>query len=251
MEDNIHDYERMRNVPSVHGTSRLSPHLRFGEISVRHMWWSAQDLNPHPSRIQYLAELGWREYAYHLLHHYPHLRTEPMQTKFKQFPWVYNEGDLKRWQMGQTGIPLIDAGMRELLQCGWMHNRVRMITASFLCKNLRLPWQWGEQWFFDCLVDGDEALNGMNWQWVAGCGTDAAPYFRVFNPTLQGEKFDPKGLYVKKWVPELKEIGDKSIHDPLKMGASLFQTYPTPMVDLKESRAKALAAYGWMKEQEF
>jgi deoxyribodipyrimidine photo-lyase len=204
----------------------------------------------------FLRELGWREFCYHLLYHWPELTTTPLRAQFAEFPWRNDPTALRAWQRGQTGVPLVDAGMRQLWQTGWMHNRVRMVVASFLVKNLLLPWQAGEAWFWDTLVDADLANNVAGWQWVAGCGADAAPYFRVFNPVRQGEKFDPEGAYVKHWVPELAALPPKYVHQPWALppqlaAASGFQPgrdYPTPLVDLGESRRRALAAYQGMRE---
>jgi deoxyribodipyrimidine photo-lyase len=196
----------------------------------------------------FLRELAWREFSYHLLFHYPDLPREPFNPRFKLFPWSTDETALAAWQRGRTGYPLVDAGMRELWHTGWMHNRVRMIVASFLVKHLLIPWQEGEKWFWDTLVDADLANNAASWQWVAGCGADAAPYFRIFNPVLQGRKFDPEGRYVRRWVPELADLPDKVIHSPLesseelllKSGIELGRGYPPPIVDHGFARTRAL-----------
>lgn len=242
-EDAIRDYGTNKEIPGVDGTSRLSPHLHFGEISVRQMWRDLHDIEDSEGKTKFMAQLGWREFSHNLLHHHPDLRRKPLQEKFEHYPWVYDQNLFNKWTRGKTGIPLVDAGMRQLWQTGWMHNRVRMITASFLSKNLRLPWQWGEQWFFDTLVDGDAALNATNWQWVAGCGTDHAPYFRIFNPVLQAEKFDPKGSYIRKFVPELSH--EKNFQGSFDaVGEGLFSSaYGEPIVDLGASRAAALEAF--------
>jgi deoxyribodipyrimidine photo-lyase len=194
----------------------------------------------------FLREIGWREFAHHLLFHFPNSDSEPLNGRFKGFPWRDKYGnDLAAWRQGKTGIPLVDAGMRELWHTGWMHNRVRMVVASFLTKNLLIPWQEGAAWFWDTLVDADLANNSLGWQWVAGCGADAAPYFRVFNPVLQGEKFDPEGVYVRRWVPELRSLPARNIHKPWTAAQSVQASvaYPQPIVDLKASRERALAAY--------
>ena len=244
--DGVSDYERSRDRPDQAGTSRLSPRLHFGEISPRQVALALDaegELPRGKGRLSLLREIAWREFSCHLLFHFPHLPEQPLKDGFAEFPWRkaadYAE-DLKAWQRGQTGIPMVDAGMRELWATGWMHNRMRMVVASFLTKNLLIPWQEGARWFWDTLVDADLGNNTQGWQWTAGCGADAAPYFRVFNPVLQGEKFDPSGHYVRRWCPELKDRSDRRIHQPLDVSAS---TYPAPIVDLKSSRRRALDAY--------
>ncbi len=251
-------YAANRNRPDMAGTSRLSPHLRFGEISVRQVWHAAQNhALIHPTGGEgkgdldtFLAELGWREFSYHLLHTHPDLNRRNFQPRFDAFPWRDDPGGLKAWQRGQTGYPIVDAGMRQLWHTGWMHNRVRMIAASFLIKHLLIDWRLGEKWFWDTLVDADPASNAASWQWVAGSGADAAPYFRVFNPVLQGEKFDPDGAYVRQWVPELARLPGRFIHkpwlapSPVRKAAGLAQdVYPAPIVDHDAARARALAAF--------
>ncbi len=216
-------YAEDRDRPDLGGTSRLSPHLHFGEISPRQVWHS---LRPHPGSAALLRQLYWREFSAYLLYHSPRLPDTPLREEFEFFPWVESEDALQAWQQGNTGYPLVDAGMRQLWSTGWMHNRVRMVAASFLVKDLLIPWQQGAEWFEEMLVDADLANNSASWQWVAGCGTDAAPYFRIFNPTTQQSKFDPDGTYVRRWIPELS-TGE----------------YPAPIVDHGEARRVALAAY--------
>ena len=215
----VKDYAAQRNMPAVSGTSRLSPHLHFGEISPRQIWHAA----PEWRSTQFITEIGWREFAHHLIYHFPRTTNEPLRADFARFPWRESTGDLQAWQQGRTGVPLVDAGMRELWETGWMHNRVRMVVASFLVKNLRLHWLHGARWFWDTLVDADLASNTLGWQWAAGCGADAAPYFRIFNPDSQAEKFDPQGEYQRRWLGS----GPR----------------PAPIVDLKASRVEALAAF--------
>ena len=247
--DGVGDYEQARNRPDRAGTSRLSPHLHFGEISPRQVALALDEAGELPGgkgRLSLLREIAWREFSWHLLFHFPETADQPLRSTFVEFPWRephdYAE-DLKAWQQGQTGIPLVDAGMRELWATGWMHNRVRMVVASFLTKNLLIPWQEGAKWFWDTLVDADLANNTQGWQWTAGCGADAAPYFRVFNPLLQGEKFDPKGRYVRHWCPELADRTDRRIHHPLTRDESNVLDYPLPRVDLRQSRRAALDAW--------
>ena len=261
VEDSLLSYTQGRDCPSQAATSRLSPHLHFGEISPRQIWTflreqSAMRPSLETATDSYLRQLGWREFAHHLLFHFPETAEQPLNARFNAFPWRqdYDE-DLTHWQHGQTGIPIVDAGMRDLWQTGWMHNRVRMIVASLLCKNLLIPWQEGAQWFWDTLVDADLANNTLGWQWTAGCGADAAPYFRVFNPILQGEKFDANGSYVRRWVPELAKMPSKWIHAPwrapkdilVEAGIALGKDYPSPIVDLADSRARALRAWDEVK----
>jgi deoxyribodipyrimidine photo-lyase len=255
LNNSLSGYQENRNYPSKMSTSRLSPHLHFGEISANQVWHSTQaraalDLGSSDADC-FLSELGWREFSYYLLYHFPELPRKNFQSKFDAFPWVYNDHFLDRWKKGQTGYPIVDAGMRELWQTGYMHNRVRMITASFLIKNLLIHWHHGEDWFWDCLVDADLANNSASWQWVAGSGVDAAPYFRIFNPVTQGEKFDADGQYTRRFVPELSKLPHKFLFKPweapnqllLASGVILGETYPKPMVDLRISREQALLAY--------
>lgn len=248
-----------RDHPAVCGTSRLSPHLHFGEISPRTIWHAVKNTGKagqgREGKTTYLKELVWREFAHNLLYHFPHTANSPLRAEFERFPWRNDPEGLKRWQKGETGYPLIDAGMRELRQTGWMHNRVRMIVASFLVKDLLLPWQQGAEWFWDTLVDADLANNTLGWQWSAGCGADAAPYFRVFNPVLQSQRFDPDGKYIKQWVPELAGLPKPWIHHPwdapqevLKAHAvELGKTYPQPIVDHAFARQRALEAFKQLK----
>jgi deoxyribodipyrimidine photo-lyase len=243
------DYPRTRDLPAMDGTSRLSPYLHFGQISPRQAWAAGAQSK------KFLAELGWREFAHYLLHHFPQMPAAPLREDFLRFPWQREAKRLRAWQRGQTGYPLVDAGMRQLWQTGWMHNRVRMVCASFLIKHLRQPWTSGEAWFWDTLVDADLASNAMGWQWVAGCGADAAPYFRVFNPTLQGERFDPAGEYVKAFVPELAKLPAQFIHAPWRApkavlaaaGVELGKTYPRPIVDHDCARRQALQDFQKMR----
>jgi len=249
-------YKADRDRPGVEGTSRLSPYLRWGEIGPRQAWHAARmTAHTHPEAaagIQaFLRELGWREFCHHLLHHEPGLAHTPMDARFAAFPWRDDEEGLGAWQRGRTGYPIIDAGMRQLWHTGWMHNRVRMVTASFLVKDLLIPWQSGARWFWDTLVDADPADNPANWQWVAGCGADAAPFFRVFNPVLQSETYDPRGAYVRRWVPELAALPDAWIHKPwaapakvlAQAGVRLGETYPYPILDHAAARDRALDAF--------
>ena len=243
-------YHRTRDVPGVLGTSRLSPYLHFGEISPHQIWAAAGAREPHSGIVSFQREVVWREFSTHLLYHFPHMPTKPLRPAFAHFPWRRDKRALRAWQRGMTGYPIVDAGMRELWHTGWMHNRVRMIVASFLVKHLLLPWQDGEAWFWDTLVDADLANNAASWQWVAGCGMDAAPYFRIFNPMLQGAKFDAEGAYVRRWVPEIGGLSNEYLHAPWEApalelaaaGVVLGKTYPQPIVDHAAARARALAA---------
>ncbi|MBD8898543.1 deoxyribodipyrimidine photo-lyase [Rhodanobacter sp. DHG33] len=247
-DDALADYAGGRDLPARHGTSRLSPHLHFGEITPRQILYALQacagrmDARRRPDLEPYLRELGWREFAHHLLYHFPKTPTENFNSRFDAFHWADdNPAFLRRWQQGRTGIPLVDAGMRELWHTGWMHNRVRMIAASFLTKNLRMHWHHGARWFWDTLVDADLANNTLGWQWVAGCGADAAPYFRVFNPYTQAAKFDPEASYLKRWLPELAQLPAKLLHEPWRdPGALSACGYPLPMVDIGATREAAL-----------
>ncbi|MAH06502.1 MAG: deoxyribodipyrimidine photolyase [Alphaproteobacteria bacterium] len=256
IEHGLSGYQDGRNYPSKPNISRMSPHLHFGEISPNQMWYAAAESGaPEKDVTCFKSELGWREFSYYLLYHFPELPYKNFQDKFDAFPWEDNHEHLKAWQTGQTGYPLIDAAMRELYQTGYMHNRPRMVVGSFLVKNLLLPWQDGEKWFWDCLFDADLASNSASWQWVAGSGADAAPYFRIFNPITQSEKFDPDGTYIKKYVPELKHVPAKLIHAPWEMSISeqrmhkaiIGKDYPAPIVNVKETRQRALNAYATIK----
>jgi deoxyribodipyrimidine photo-lyase len=243
-------YAASRNRPGTEGTSMLSPHLHFGEISPTQLWHLAHREPNTPGRQSFVRELLWREFCASLLWHNPELPNAPLRPEFAAMPWRDDKPALAAWQQGRTGVPIVDAGMRQLWRTGWMHNRVRMIVASFLVKHLLIPWQDGEAWFWDTLVDADLASNAANWQWVAGSGADAAPYFRIFNPVLQGRKFDPDGDYVRRYVPELAGLEARDIHEPWeaspeilgKAGVVLGETYPEPIVGLAAGRARALDA---------
>jgi deoxyribodipyrimidine photo-lyase len=251
----LSQYSTDRDRPDRLGTSRLSPYLAFGNISVRQIWHTAHttvEKHPAPGKqrqlAKFLAELGWREFNYQILYHHPDLAERNFQSRFDPLRWRTDRRGLEAWQRGRTGYPIVDAGMRELWTTGWMHNRVRMVVASFLIKHLLIDWRTGEKWFWDTLVDADAANNAGNWQWVAGSGADAAPYFRIFNPILQGEKFDPQGDYVRRWVPELARLPSKVIHKPwtakaeqlATAGVRLGKTYPRPVVDHDKARHRAL-----------
>lgn len=257
--ERVRDYHTDRDVPAKDGTSRLSPYLHFGEVSPRTVWHETRHA-PGPmgkGRETFARELGWREFGYHLIYHFPRTPDAPLRPEFKDFPWQRSRKKLEAWQQGKTGYPVVDAGMRQLWRIGWMHNRARMIVASFLVKDLRISWREGARWFWDTLVDADLANNTLGWQWAGGCGADAAPYFRVFNPTLQGEKFDPDGAYVRDWVPELSKLPNKWIHKPWEApadvleeaGVRLGDTYPKPIVDHAEAREQALAAFETIKKK--
>jgi deoxyribodipyrimidine photo-lyase len=252
----IRDYKEHRDRPDLDGVSRLSPHLHFGEVSPRQCVAAARSAvaeSPasQPGAEAFVREIGWREFAHHLIFHYPRTSEEPLDQRFVRFPWRPDPDKLQSWQRGRTGIPIVDAGMRELWSTGWMHNRVRMIVASLLTKNLGLHWREGADWFWDTLVDADLASNTLGWQWTAGCGADAAPFFRIFNPVLQAERYDPLRRYIRRWIPEIAGLPDKLIHQPWtasestleSAGVTLGSTYPHPIVDLQGSRAAALEAY--------
>lgn len=254
--DGLSGYDTGRDVLAADGTSALSPYLHFGTLSPQEVWLAISKKKPDTAgKTQYLKEIVWREFAYHLLYFFPQTSHEPLRPAFARFPWRDSPKDLTRWQQGRTGYPIVDAGMRQLWETGWMHNRVRMIVASFLVKHLRLPWQAGAAWFWDTLVDADLASNTFGWQWAAGCGADAAPYFRIFNPMLQGKKFDGDGRYVRRYVPELTNLPAGYIHRPFDLSAAqladhgvrLGKDYPTPIVDHKKAREAALAAFAKIK----
>jgi deoxyribodipyrimidine photo-lyase len=253
----LEDYTSRRDEPGSPGTSRLSPHLHFGEIGPRQIWHTvrraalAQGRNFTWRDSQFLAEVGWREFAHHLLYHFPHTPEQPLRPDFARFPWRSSAALLAAWQRGATGYPIVDAGMRELWRTGWMHNRVRMITASFLVKDLLLSWTDGARWFWDTLVDADLASNTLGWQWVAGCGADAAPFFRVFNPVTQSTRFDRAATYLRHWVPELAALPDRWIHEPWRAPAAVLRAagitlgvdYPAPLVEHEAARRGALQAF--------
>jgi deoxyribodipyrimidine photo-lyase len=258
LKSGLPNYATDRDRPDKAATSRLSPFLRFGHISPRQIWHAAQAAMMSGASTanstdleKFLSELGWREFSYHLLFHCPDLAAVNFQRRFDALTWRRDTKALRAWQCGLTGYPIVDAGMRELWATGWMHNRVRMVTASFLIKHLLIDWRAGERWFWDTLVDADAANNAASWQWVAGSGADAAPYFRIFNPVLQGEKFDPDGAYVRRFVPELAKLPAALIHKPWKAtqdqltvaGIRLGETYPQPIVDHEVARKRALAAF--------
>jgi deoxyribodipyrimidine photo-lyase len=248
IKERIVNYSDGRNFPNIIGTSKLSPFIKFGQIHVETIW--NECMNAKVKTIgtsKFLAEIGWREFNHALINHFPHMLKNNYSKKFDRFPWEKNNKFLLAWKKGLTGYPIVDAGMRELYSTGWMHNRVRMITGSFLVKHLLINWKEGEKYFKNCLLDYSEASNVAGWQWVAGSGADAAPYFRIFNPILQGEKFDKEGNYVKKWIPELKNIPKKYIHKPWELkdekNFKLGRDYPFPLVKHEDARAKALSAF--------
>lgn len=259
IQTNIEYYDHQRNFPADKGTSLLSPYLRHGQISVNQVWHAVKDaftpLCDNKAIDVFLSELGWREFSYYLLYYFPNIQTQNYNAKFDRFIWQNKPSLIQAWQHGNTGIPIVDAGMRELWQTGYMHNRVRMVVGSFLVKNLSVDWRIGERWFWDCLLDADSASNAASWQWVAGTGADAAPYFRIFNPILQGEKFDKQGDYVRRFCPELSKLPNKYIHKPWQAPANILaesdielgKNYPHPIVDLSLSRKAALDAYANIK----
>ena len=251
ISNSVSTYSNNRNFPSNNeGTSKLSPHLHFGEITPRQIWYMILK-NGYPENDPFLRQLVWREFAHHFITHHTSAITDSWHPRFKNFPWTVKKDWLKAWQKGQTGFPIVDAGMRQLWQTGWMHNRVRMIVGSFLVKHLLIPWQEGAKWFWDTLVDADIANNTLGWQWIAGSGPDPAPYFRIFNPYLQSAKFDADGAYIRQWVPELKHLPEKLIHRPSSAsksqlnnyGIKIGDTYPEPIVDHDQARKKAMDAW--------
>ena len=262
IETGLTRYADRRDRPDLRGSSRLSPYLHFGEIGPRQIWHGVHDLDDghngdHQAAASFLRQLAWREFAHHLLYHFPHTPEQPLDGRFRSFPWAaHYQPALDAWRAGHTGVPFVDAGMRELWQTGWMHNRARMVAASWLTKNLLVPWQAGARWFWDTLVDADLANNTLGWQWVSGCGADAAPYFRIFNPVRQGRRFDPNGDYVRQWVPELAALPGPHVHTPWQApqavlhdaGVTLGEDYPAqPYADLSASRERALAAFEQIK----
>lgn len=263
LDEPIREYSDMRNRPDCDGTSGLSPHLHFGEISPVQVWRAVKSridkgLKQESSAWSFLSEIVWREFSYVLLYYNPQMGWENYNPKFNSMPWKEDTAALSAWKKGKTGYPIVDAGMRQLWACGWMHNRVRMIVASFLTKHLMVHWRDGEDWFWDTLVDADPASNAAGWQWTAGSGADAAPYFRIFNPITQGQKFDVSGNYVRKWCPELKNLPTKYLHAPwtadpetLKRAKiDLGATYPKPIVDHAKGRERALAAWETLKDKQ-
>lgn len=260
IENAFEGYADKRDRPDLDGTSRLSPHLAFGEISPHQIWHAIHHATERKGGLgsdakSFFRELFWREFSTHLLFHCPSLPEKPFRAEFAQFPWISDREKLTAWQQGRTGYPIVDAGMRQLWALGWMHNRLRMIAASFLTKHLLIDWREGADWFRDTLVDADLANNSASWQWVAGSGADAAPYFRIFNPILQGRKFDPGGEYVRRWVPELASLPEEHIHAPWDApdslleinGITLGKDYPYPIIEHKSGRERALKAYETMK----
>jgi deoxyribodipyrimidine photo-lyase len=252
IENQIQTYSLGRDYPSLHSTSRLSPYLHCGQLSPNQIFHAIHSMHlPEAQTEVFLRELGWREFSYYLLYHFPDLPEKNYKKSFDAFPWANESHQLNAWKSGKTGYPLIDAGMRELWQTGSMHNRVRMVTASFLIKNLRIDWRIGQAWFWNCLVDADLASNSASWQWVAGSGADAAPFFRIFNPVTQSKKFDADGNYIRHYIPELAKLDSKHIHDPSNAPSAILkqanvilnQNYPKAIVDLKATHAKALHIY--------
>ncbi|MDP9128704.1 MAG: DNA photolyase family protein, partial [Pseudomonadota bacterium] len=261
LDDALDNYKAERDRPDLEGTSRLSPYLHFGQVSPHQVWYGVQGAavagGKNPQSVErYRLEILWREFSWHLLQQFPQLHRKPLVAGFENFPWREEPAGLMAWQKGMTGYPIVDAGMRQLWRTGWMHNRVRMVVASFLVKHLLVDWREGEAWFWNTLVDADPGSNSASWQWVAGCGADAAPFFRIFNPILQGQKFDPEGSYVKRYVPELAGLAAAFIHEPWKAPAAILEqagiklgaSYPRPIVDHNGARQRALAAFGALKE---
>ncbi len=258
IENKIKDYGTSRDIPSIEGTSKLSPYIKHGQIHVDSIWKKCSEIKSKGIGYRkYINELGWREFSHSLINYFPEFLKGNFRKEFDKFPWAKNEKFLKAWKKGMTGYPIVDAGMRELYETGWMHNRIRMVVGSFLVKHLRINWTEGEKHFRNCLLDFNKANNVAQWQWVAGCGADAAPYFRIFNPILQGEKFDKEGIYVKKWVPELKNVPNKFIHKPWEMELKyqeaiktiIGKDYPGPIVVHEKARAAALEAFQSLKKK--
>jgi len=255
IKDRIGSYGETRDFPDKSGTSKISPFLSFGQINVEDIWKKCDDISEKKNGYRkFINELGWREFSHSLINYFPEMLKGNLRKEFDKFPWQKNKKLLNLWKKGLTGYPIVDAGMRELNETGWMHNRIRMITASFLVKHLRIHWEEGEKHFRNCLLDFNEANNVAGWQWVAGCGVDAAPYFRIFNPILQGEKFDKNGHYVKKWVPEIKTLPEKFIHKPWEMlekieNFELGKNYPFPIVNHPKAREEALNAFQTIKKK--
>ena len=257
INNRISKYGINRDYPSIDGSSKLSPYIRNGQIHVSAIYEKcSKDIKKNISIRKYINELGWREFSHSLINYFPQMLKGNLRKEFDRFPWVKNTKNLNAWKKGITGYPIVDAGMRELYETGWMHNRIRMVVGSFLVKHLRINWKEGEKYFRNCLLDFNEANNVAQWQWVAGCGADAAPYFRIFNPILQGEKFDKEGEYVKKWVPELKNVPSKFIHKPWEMEIKyqnaiktvIGKDYPKPIVVHEEARKAALSAFQSLKK---
>ena len=254
VKNSLSNYGNNRDIPSIEGTSKISPYLTFGQIHVETIWEECQRIKiKNNGYRKYINELGWREFSHSLINYFPKMLKGNLREDFDNFPWQENKEHLIAWKKGMTGYPIVDAGMRELYETGWMHNRVRMVTASFLVKHLRIHWQEGERYFRDCLLDFNEASNIAGWQWVAGCGADAAPYFRIFNPILQGERFDPLGNYVKKWIPELSKVPKKFIHKPWELNDDnknfeIGKNYPKPIVNHEKARNLALEAFKSLKK---
>lgn len=262
LQEGINNYSEGRNHPAMNCTTQLSAHLHYGEISPREVWHQARYAAAKCSSLteqvdKFLSEMGWREFSHHLLHHFPEIPEQAFKVQFREFPWLADKQKLLAWKTGQTGYPMVDAGMRELWQTGFMHNRVRMIVASFLTKHLLIHWREGARWFWDTLLDADLANNTSGWQWVAGSGVDASPYFRIFNPIIQGEKFDHGGQYIREWVPELSNLPDRYLNCPWEAPASILEdaeitlgeNYPHPIVDHKAARENALAALASLREK--
>ena len=256
LQNGIYNYKDGRNFPDNLNVSRLSPHLHFGEISPNQIWYAINENNNERNVSHFKSELGWREFSNNLLYFNPDFPTKNFQQKFDNFPWEFDSEIFNSWKNGTTGIPIVDAGMRELSETGYMHNRLRMIVGSFLVKNLLIHWSYGAKWFWECLFDADLANNSAGWQWIAGSGADAAPYFRIFNPILQSQKFDPDGTYIKRFVPELSKLPVEFLFSPweikeselLKYDFKIGEDYPFPIIDLKFSRQRALDSFHNMNE---